>query len=252
MGKPTDFQELSCRQCLNASDLGFDFSMAFQPIINLREKTVFAHEALVRGTNNEPAAEVFAQVNASNLYRFDQSCRVKAIRLAAALNIPGLLSINFMPNAVYKPELCIRTTLLAAEEYGFPVEKILFEVTESERITDLPHLRNIFHHYKERGFTTAIDDFGAGYAGLNLLAQFSTDLIKLDIALVQGISEDPVRLAIARGIVQVCNDLNIGVIAEGIETREDVDTFLGMGVELFQGFYFARPAFEALPHIDNI
>lgn len=250
--KPLDFQELSCRQCIDGPNLGFDFSMAFQPIVNVKEKRVFAHEALVRGLRGEPAAEVFALVNDSNRYRFDQSCRVKAIKLAAALDIPGLLSINFMPNAVYKPELCIRTTLSAAEEYGFPVEKIIFEVTESERISDVPHLREIFRHYKARGFTTAIDDFGAGYAGLNLLAQFATDLIKLDIALVRGIAEDPIRLAIAKGIIQVCNDLSISVIAEGVETPDDVKAFLDLGVELFQGYHFAKPAFEALPHIENL
>ena len=250
--RPSDFQELSCQQCINSADLDFNFSMAFQPIVNVKDKSVFAHEALVRGPEGESATEVFSHVNPSNLYRFDQSCRVKAIKLAAALNVPGLLSINFMPNAVYKPELCIRTTLQAAETYGFPVEKILFEVTESERITDLPHLRNIFRHYKERGFTTAIDDFGAGYAGLNLLAQFNTDLIKLDIDLVQGIATDPTRRAIARGIIQVCRELNIDVIAEGVEVRDDVQTLSDMGVELFQGFYFARPGLESLPKIHNL
>src|SRR5690606_39933033 len=90
------------------------------------------------------------------------------------------LSINFMPNAVYRPELCIRTTLAAAKEWDFPIERIIFEVTEGERIEDQAHLRNIIAHYKKQGFCTAIDDFGAGYAGLNLLADFQSDMVKLD------------------------------------------------------------------------
>jgi EAL domain-containing protein (putative c-di-GMP-specific phosphodiesterase class I) len=250
--KPPDFQELSCQQCINLPALSFDFSMAFQPIVNIRTRTIFAHEALVRGINNEPSSHVFGFVNDTNRYRFDQSCRVKAIKLASALDIPGLLSINIMPNAVYKPELCIRTTLKAAEEFGLPVDKIIFEVTESERITNLPHLQAIFHHYQERGFTTAIDDFGAGYAGLNLLAEFNTDFIKLDMAIVQGIARNHTRKAIVRGILQVCRDLNVLVIAEGVEALDDISLLHDMGVDLFQGYYFAKPAFEALPQIANL
>ena len=106
--------------------------MAFQPIINSQTKTVFAREALVRGLNNEGAFHVFQNVNDTNRYRFDQSCRVKAIQLAAKLDVHkhSFLSINFLPNAVYKPELCIRTTLNAAEECHYPKEKITFELTE--------------------------------------------------------------------------------------------------------------------------
>lgn len=107
--------------------------MAFQPIVNTSSRTVFAQEALVRGLNNESAGRIFESVNEDNRYRFDQSCRVKAIQLAAHLGVPSLLSINFMPNAVYRPELCIRTTLEAAEVFGFPVNRIIFEITEGEK-----------------------------------------------------------------------------------------------------------------------
>jgi len=79
--------------------------MAFQPIVNVETREIFAHEALVRGPNNEPSADVFSHVNEGNRYRFDQSCRVKAVQLASELNLPCFLSINFTPNAVYQPEL---------------------------------------------------------------------------------------------------------------------------------------------------
>ncbi|WP_430009732.1 EAL domain-containing protein, partial [Methylophaga lonarensis] len=134
--------------------------MALQPIVDVRQKTVFAQEALVRGLAGESAASVFSMVNDSNRYRFDQSCRVKAIKLAAELDVNCMLSINFMPNAVYKPELCIRTTLDAAEQYGFPINQIIFEITESEKIENNDHLRNIVKYYQQQGFKTAIDDFG--------------------------------------------------------------------------------------------
>lgn len=98
-----------------------------------------------------------------------------------------LLSINFLPNAVYRPEVCIRSTFEAARVHGFPTEKIIFEVTEGEQVQDRAHLVNIFREYRRFGFQTAIDDFGAGYAGLNLLAEYQPDLIKIDMDLVRGI-----------------------------------------------------------------
>lgn len=244
-----DFRDLTCRECAGGAGLGFDFSMAFQPIVNVTTSTVYAYEALVRGPGGAPAAEVFAQVNASNRYRFDQTCRVKAVKLAAELGVPSLLSINFLPNAVYRPELCIRTTLAAAETYGFPIERMIFEITEGEKVDDLPHLQGIVTHYKARGFRTAIDDFGAGYAGLNFLASIRTDLVKLDMALIRGIEQDRTRQAIVRGLLQVCADLETIVIAEGVETEAEFTTLRTFGVELFQGHYFARPAFEALPPV---
>lgn len=249
MKEQPDFRKVGCGECLNSDMLGFDFTMAFQPIVDTKRKKVFAQEALVRGLDNEPAGWVFNHVNDGNRYRFDQACRVKAIKLAAELNIDSYLSINFMPNAVYKPELCIRTTLEAANTFDFPVDRIIFEITESEKIEDHVHLREIVRYYQQKGFKTAIDDFGAGYAGLNLLADMQTDLVKLDMALVRNIHLDKARQMITRGIMSVCNDMEIDVIAEGIESPEELAALQDLGVELFQGFYFARPAFESLADI---
>lgn len=219
--------------------------MAFQPIVNLTTRTVFAQEALVRGLNQESAGEILSRVNDTNRYQFDQACRVTAVQLAAQLGVQSLISINFMPNAVYRPELCIRTTLDAAVSSGFPIERIVFEITEAEKIEDTKHLRAIVQHYRSRGFRTAIDDFGAGYSGLNLLAELQTDFIKLDMALIRHIDRDRPRQAIVKGILYVCRDLGIAPIAEGVETAEEVRALQDFGIELFQGFYFARPAFEA-------
>ncbi len=244
-----NYRSVGCKECADGSLLGFDFTMAFQPIINTNTRQIYAHEALVRGLNNESAGSVFESVNDSNRYRFDQSCRIKAIKLASELLMPTFLSINFMPNAVYRPELCIRTTLAAAETYGFPIERIIFEITESEKIEDLAHLREIIAYYRSRGFKTAIDDFGAGYAGLNLLSEIQTDIIKLDMALIRRIDMDRVRQAIVKGILQVSHELSSTVIAEGVETYAEWQTLQALGIELFQGFYFAKPAFQALAAI---
>lgn len=244
-----NYREMGCRECLGGAGLHFDFSMAFQPIVSLSRREVFAYEALARGPAGEPASEVFKHVDESTRYRFDQACRVKAIELASRLKMPTYLSINFMPNAVYRPELCIRTTLEAAETYGFPIDRIVFEITEGEQVDDRAHLRDIVQHYQKRGFLAAIDDFGAGFSGLNLLADVRTDLVKLDMALVRNVHEDAGRRAIIRGVSLMCADLGMKVIAEGVETREELSCLAGLGIDLFQGYLLACPAFQALPAV---
>ena len=238
-----------CGACRDRVDL-FDFTMAFQPIVHLPSRTVYAHEALVRGRQGEGARSILSQVVAENRYSFDQECRVKAIELAARLGMRSKLSINFLPNAVYRADACIRLTLTTAEKTGFPVENIIFELTEDERSNDLPHLTSIFTEYKRRGFITAIDDFGAGFAGFDFLAAFQPDVIKLDMHLVRDVDSHRARRAIVAGMVGICRELDIRVIGEGVETRAELDTLASLGVELFQGYLFARPALEALPEVD--
>src|SRR5690606_20232087 len=125
-----------CPSCQGGNALGFDFSMAFQPIVDMRDRSLYAYEALVRGTDGAGAAAILGRVNDENRYAFDQACRVKAVELAARLAMPCLLSINFLPNAVYQAANCIRATLAAARRFGFPTEKIIFEITESEELVD--------------------------------------------------------------------------------------------------------------------
>ena len=252
---PATFQPLEgsardCDACARGEQLRFSFEYAFQPIVDVLERRVWAHEALVRGPEGEPAESVLRQVDDANRYRFDQACRVRAIRSAAALGMQERLSINFLPNAIYRPEPCIRTTLAAARSCGFPLERIVFEVTEGERVDDGAWLAEILREYKRQGFMTAIDDFGAGYAGLRLLADFQPDVVKLDMHLVRGIEASAPRQAIVRGLLRTCEELAILVVAEGIETRAERDTLSGMGVRLMQGFLFARPRMRALASVD--
>ncbi len=226
-------------------------TFAFQPIVDLKSGDAYAYEALVRGPQGEPAASVLSQVDDANRYHFDQRCRTTAIELAARLGMDRYLSINFMPNAVYQPAACIRTTFEAAERHGFPVNQIIFETVEGESIIDRAHLLEIFQAYKSYGFQTAIDDFGSGYSGLTLLADFQPDLIKLDMALVRGIDTNIARQRIVAGVQRICTDLGIRVIAEGIETAGERDFLASQGISLMQGYLFAKPAFQAMPPISN-
>lgn len=224
-------------------------TMAFQPIVAVSSRVVFAHEALVRGANGEGAAQVLAQVTADNRYAFDQACRVRAIEQAAALALPALLSINFMPNAVYIPAHCLRATVAAASRHDWPLSSILFEVTEQEVMRDPAHLLDILRTYRDVGLKTAIDDFGAGYSGLNLLADFTPDLLKLDMHLVRGIDQDRKRQAIARHGAALAQELGIAVIAEGIETADESRALQDLGIDLQQGYLFARPQLDGLAPI---
>jgi EAL domain-containing protein (putative c-di-GMP-specific phosphodiesterase class I) len=235
-----------CDDCAAPESLGFRFSYAYQPIVDVRKREIYAHEALVRGPEGQPAFSILSQVNEANRYRFDQACRVKAIKVASELGLKERLSINFLPNAIYRPELCIRTTLQASRAHNFPVERIIFEATEGDAINDGKRLAAILTEYKRTGFLTAIDDFGAGYAGLNLLADFQPDIIKLDMALVRGVDGSRSRQAIARGVLRMCFELDIAVIAEGVETTAERDFFISEGVSLMQGYLFSRPAFESV------
>lgn len=223
--------------------------MAFQPIVNLQDRSIYAYESLIRGIDGAGASSILSQVTPENRYTFDQACRVKSLQLAAHLRIPAFLSINFLPNAVYKAETCIRATLAAARTYRFPTQQLIFEITEGEELVDKEHLKSIIREYKRQGFKTAIDDFGSGYAGLQLLAEFQPDIIKLDMGLLRGIDQDPVRQAIVQGICGVARTLNIEIIAEGIETRPELSYLQSVGIHLFQGYLFAKPAIEALPAV---
>ncbi len=162
-----------------------------------------------------------------------------------------MLSINFLPNAIYQPERCIRTTLEAAKQFDFPTENIMFEFTEVEKIEDSSHVERIIKYYQSLGFQTAIDDFGSGYSGLNLLADFHTNIVKLDMGLIRNIHMSRSRQSIVSHCIFMFEELNITPLAEGVET---IDEYMWLrdigGVTLMQGYLFAKPGFESLPSVN--
>lgn len=241
-------KKLKCEACRTEVALP-SFTMAFQPIIDIESGAPYAYEALVRPPGGGSAYDILGQIGEHNRYAFDQACRVKAIELAARLEMRAILSINFLPNAVYQPAACLAKTFEAATRFGFPVHHLMFEVTENEPSRDVDHLQSIFREYKNHGMITAIDDFGAGHSGLNMLADFQPDVLKIDMALTRDIHDDNVRREIVRAIVGLCGRLHISVVAEGIETVREAVTLRALGVRLFQGYLFARPAIEQLPLI---
>ncbi|MEO1986123.1 MAG: EAL domain-containing protein [Martelella sp.] len=244
----------TCIGCRDGEALAFDFSMAFQPIIDLRDGAIFAYEALVRGTAGEGAASVLSKVTQNNLYAFDQRCRVKAIELAGKLGLVetgARLSINFMPRAIYEPRACIRLTLSASRRCGIPADRLIFEFTETEQI-DAERLNTILRVYEELGFKAAIDDFGTGHSGLSMLADIAPSIIKLDMALVRDIDSHSARRTIVRHMLAMARDMSVEVVCEGVESAAELDTLAELGARLVQGYHFCRPLFERLAAPEEI
>lgn len=239
-----------CSACKDGVQQPMAFSMAFQPIVDVTAERVYAYEALVRGPNGESAYSVLSQVDEKNRYAFDQSCRVKAITVASQLGLQdtgALLSINFLPGAVYSPAACIRLTLQTAQQCHFPLDRLIFEFTEGERVNDPKHLQAIAQEYHRHGFRVAIDDFGAGFANLSLLADLPINVLKLDMELIRNLHLRPKAEAMVRAFSRICADFGIELVAEGIETVEEYQAVRDCGVHLIQGYLLAKPAFEQLP-----
>lgn len=220
------------------------FSYAFQPIVDVLAREVYSYEALIRGRANEPAFLVLERVPPAAKYQFDQDSRAAAIGLAVELGLDCHLNLNFLPQGL---NASVASTVAAAARHRLPIDRVILEVTEGEFIADYAHLGEQLNEFRSIGIKVAIDDFGAGYSGLNMLADFQPDQIKIDMNLVRGIERNGPRQAIVRAIAQVCCDLGIDVVAEGVESGEEYAWFAEHGVRLFQGYLFAKPGFESLP-----
>jgi EAL domain-containing protein (putative c-di-GMP-specific phosphodiesterase class I) len=228
---------------------GRDYSFAFQPIVDSVAQRVYSYEALIRGPRNEAAPRVLGRIPASRMHQFDEEARQVAIELAAQLEIDCLLNLNFLPRSLEISRSTVESTLETAARCGIGPGRIILEVSESEVIDDHEQFAHLIEEYRRVGLRLAIDDFGAGNSGLNLLADFQPDMIKIDMNLVRGIETRGPRQAIMRAIIQVCRELAIEVAAEGVETLEEYHWFRGEGVHLFQGYLFAMPGFESLPEV---
>ena len=224
-------------------------SYAFQPIVDIATGSVFSYEALLRGPDNEPAGAILGCMSDAEIHALDETGRQRALELACALGMDARLNLNFMPRSIIDSDAAIESTFAAAARLGFPADRIVLEITETQAISDHGRFTATVNQIRARGVQVAIDDFGAGYSGLNLLANFQPDMVKLDMELVRNISRSGPRQAIVRGIIQVCFDLGIDFIAEGVESEDEVRWFEHQGVRLFQGYLFARPAFEQLPPV---
>jgi EAL domain-containing protein (putative c-di-GMP-specific phosphodiesterase class I) len=226
------------------------FTHAFQPIINIEQEKTVACEVLLRGINGDPPAHVFSKIDQKNLIAFDQYSREKALNLASQLGIDCSLTLNFTPGSILFDEgSYVEKTIDIAKSLGFNPDQLVLEITESEFIYDLIRLTDIVNKLRSKNVVIAIDDFGAGYAGLKMLADIQPDIIKIDMNLLRNISVSGPRQSIIRAIYNVCEDLGIDILAEGVETEAELTFLHNIGINIYQGFLFAKPGFEHLPKI---
>jgi len=224
------------------------FSM-FHPIIDVHHGGVFAQEALIRAVDPSTGKTIGAgPIIAASLaldieHQFDQRARVCAIRDGArVVPLDQKLFINFLPNTIYDPAVCLRTTILAATEHGIDLSRLVFEVVESQKIPDMKRLLAILEFYRKRGVGTAIDDMGAGFANLDYITQLRPDFVKLDREFMLGAIADLEKWPEFVEVVRTSHAVGAQVIAEGIETEMQMVMCREAGVDFLQGFLFARPS----------
>lgn len=227
------------------------FSMAFQPLIRLDGGMIVAHEALVRGPGGALAHTILGAVSAEQRPAFDQAARVKAITLAAALGLTADLSININPGAVRDPEASLAPMLAAAATHGIAPGRIILELVEDGRVFDIRFMRALLDAHRASGIRTALDNFGAGYAGLGFLFELRPDIVKLDMKLVRGIHADREKRRRLEAIVEACRG-GFVLSAEGVETEGELRVLAELGVDFAQGYLIAKPAFERLVTEDEI
>ena len=223
----------------------------YQPIFSLKTGAVLGYEALSRITL--PSCEFgieqlfLAASQMQKLWEFEMLCRTRALQAARQKPMGTKLFLNVDPNVIYDPELRTGFTREKLLEYGLDANDIIFEITEKNDITDLAAFTAAVSHYQSQQFKIAIDDFGSGYSGFNRVCTVSPSYVKLDMALVHCLHTDTSKQALVRGMVQFCRELQIQLIAEGIETAEELTELMRLGVTYGQGFLLGRPSEDFLP-----
>ncbi len=221
----------------------------YHPMVDARSGDIFAYEALIRGHHPHVDEVVGAgrliyaceKLNLQNA--LDQQARVTALRDSNVLDLERTkLFMNFLPSSIYDPDICLRSTMAAARERGIPLDRLVFEVIEAEEVQSMDGLRRIVRYYREHGAGIALDNISSGFASLQLLADLLPDYAKIDGHLVAQAAESASARQTLESIASLARKLNVKVIAEGIETMEQMRVCVEAGADYLQGYLFARPA----------
>jgi EAL domain-containing protein (putative c-di-GMP-specific phosphodiesterase class I) len=221
-----------------------EFWSVYQPIVALSDRSVVAHEALLRGVvdgREVGGGDLFFVAEAAGwLHRLDRIGRESAITGAGPWLGTADLHVNFDPTSIFRPQVCLASTERAVHDAGIAASQLVFEVVESSAIADRGHLVSVLEHYRSLGWRVALDDVGAGWSSLSLLAAVRPEVVKLDKRLVQELPDDGVR-TVLRALVELAHSLGAVVVAEGVETERLADEVTALGADLGQGWLFGRP-----------
>jgi EAL domain-containing protein (putative c-di-GMP-specific phosphodiesterase class I) len=220
----------------------------FHPIVHADDTgRIFGHEALLRGLDTDgslhpPLPILDLAREAGLLLELDLAACRSAVRQAALYRPPNQVFINFSPAMGSEPQESLRAIVEAVDEAGLDRARVVFEVTEADRIGDVPQLARLLDGYRREGFRVALDDLGAGWSTLTLLHRVRPDFIKLDRELISGIDRDPVKGLIAGKLLEIGRGMGIRTIVEGVENRAELEWVRQHGAEFVQGFLFGMPA----------
>jgi EAL domain-containing protein (putative c-di-GMP-specific phosphodiesterase class I) len=214
--------------------------MAFQPIVSLSAGGPIAYEALVRSNQEGFASPMqilrYAERN-KRLVDLGRAIRTLCTRAAAGLPPETSLFINLHPQDLFDPDLyCGSLTQVA--------DRVVLEITERGALDEVSDVGERIRHLRELGFRVAIDDLGAGYAGLTSIAVLEPDFVKLDMTLTREMATSHVKRRIVGSMIDACKGCGMGVVAEGVETEKELSILRELGCDLLQGYYFGRPAPE--------
>ncbi|MGH7298770.1 MAG: EAL domain-containing protein [Polyangiaceae bacterium] len=213
--------------------------MAFQPIVRWGEQGVFGYEALLRSKEplmKNPADMLDAAERLGRLHELGRAVRAHVAAAASAAPEGVKLFVNLHSADLNDEELYAPDSLLSKI-----ASRVVLEVTERASLYGVKNVASCVAKLKALGFQIAIDDLGAGYAGLTSFTQLEPEIAKLDISLVRGIDTDSRRQSIVRSMAKLCGELGMLVVAEGVETPPERDTLAELGCDLLQGYLFARP-----------
>lgn len=231
-------------------DNAADCSFAFQPIIDPLAQEVVSLEALIRTPSGDAPQAYFASLSGDAIYEADLNSKKVAFAMARALNLgEQMLSVNLLPMTLVKVPGAVSFLLQEIKANGLVPDQVIVEFTESEVISRLDEFTDAVKLLKAAGIQLAIDHFGAGFAGLSLLAQFQPDRIKINRALIKDVHKSGPRQAIIQGIIKSCASLEISVCAVGVEKAEEWMWLESAGISLFQGHLFAPPEFGGIPAV---
>ena len=226
--------------------LAEDVAILYEPIVNLTTREILGHEALVRGpwkSELHSPERLFQLAEETDLvFELDCLCRRTALRGARGLEAGRKLFLNCLPTAIHDPAFRGEVLQKTLEDLRLRPEDLVFEISERESIENFSIFREISDHYKALGFQIALDDTGVAYGSLEAVMELAPDFIKVDLSLVRGIDTDPPRQELLRALHAVAGKLGGQIIAEGIETPEELETLQGLGIPYGQGYLFGRAA----------
>jgi EAL domain-containing protein (putative c-di-GMP-specific phosphodiesterase class I) len=215
--------------------------MAFQPIISWVDQKLVGYEALLRTsepTLARPDHFLDAAVQLGRLHDLGRMVRTRTAQ--AAQQLPGglRLFVNLHASDLLDEDLTLASAPLSAL-----AGRITLELTERTQLQDNAELRGRLAALRALGYRMAVDDLGAGYAGLSSLSLIDPEVVKLDMSLVRSVEDSPAKQGVIRSITRLCVDLRMELVVEGVETAAERDTLAGLGCDLMQGYLFGRPAF---------